>query len=128
MSSRLRRIRRFASAINGSSENGNLGTRASIDAIIASTSCYVKDTHSGVIPEHWPRRVPAPSPRNLKPVSREHRPDAPPTSIDDDDLADEEVYTFAPGEAESAGTVTLPNGVDLGPNMTVDSECKRREV
>jgi hypothetical protein len=28
-------------------------------------------------------------------------------STDEDDLDDEEVYTFAPGEPESTGTVTL---------------------
>jgi hypothetical protein len=39
---------------SGSSENGNLGTRASIDTIIASTKVYVKGS-SGVISEHWLR-------------------------------------------------------------------------
>ena len=49
-------------------------------------------------------------------------------STDDDDLADEEVYAFEPGEAESAGTVTLANGTVIGPNMVVDSEGRQNEI
>jgi hypothetical protein len=46
-------------------------------------------------------------------------------STDEDDLDDEEVYTFAPGEPESTGTVTLPNGIVLGPNEVVDADGTR---
>ena len=45
--SRLCRARRFASAISRWRENGNLGTSASTDAIIASTSASVKATAQG---------------------------------------------------------------------------------
>jgi hypothetical protein len=45
-------------------------------------------------------------------------------SIDDDDLSDEEVYTIAPGEPESSGTVTLPNATVIGPNE-VDADGTR---
>jgi hypothetical protein len=45
--------------------------------------------------------------------------------IDDDDLEDEVVYTFAPGEDESVGTVTLPSGIVIGPNEVVDADGTR---
>jgi hypothetical protein len=41
--------------------------------------------------------------------------------VDDDDLADEEVYEFAPGEEESAGAVTLPDGRVIRPDSVVDA-------
>jgi hypothetical protein len=56
-SSRLCRIRRFASAISGSIENENFGACSSTDASMASTSGSRQGgSRSGVIPEHWPRR------------------------------------------------------------------------
>lgn len=51
-----------------------------------------------------------------------------PSSIDDDNLTDEQVYMFANGEPESSGTVTLPNGVVAGPNEVVDSDGGAAEV
>lgn len=45
--------------------------------------------------------------------------------IDDDDLSDEEVYTFAPGEPESVGAVTFPNGIVIGPGEMVDVDGTR---
>ncbi|HKD93375.1 MAG TPA: hypothetical protein VKB43_01540 [Gaiellaceae bacterium] len=47
--------------------------------------------------------------------------------IDDDDLTDEEVYTFASGEPESVRDfVTLPNGMVLRPGEMLDSDGTRR--
>jgi hypothetical protein len=49
-------------------------------------------------------------------------------STNDDDLTDEEVYAFKPGEAESAGTVTLPNGTVLGPSIVGHPENGGQEM
>ncbi len=56
MSKRLFRIRRFASAISGSSENGRRGRWAVIALLSLAPDANVKCRRSGVIPEHWPSR------------------------------------------------------------------------
>jgi hypothetical protein len=45
--------------------------------------------------------------------------------FDDDDLSDEEVYTYGAGEAESCGPITLPNGIVIGPGEIVDADGTR---
>jgi len=52
---RRRRVRRLASAISRWRENGNLGTSASTDAIIASTRASVKPARSGSFRNTGPR-------------------------------------------------------------------------
>jgi hypothetical protein len=71
-SSRLCRIRRFASAISGSNEIGSLGARASTDASMASTSGSRQGrSRSGVIPEHWPSRGSLRQSRIIRAIQRD---------------------------------------------------------
>jgi hypothetical protein len=58
----------------------------------------------------------------------EEPPDRRDPVIDDDDMSDEEVYEYAPGEAETAGAVTLPNEVVAGPSEIVDADGTRHPV